>query len=351
MSEGRAIETIAVVGCGTVGASWAALFLSFGYDVVATDPSPGAEARLIAFIARVTPQLEDLGHRETGKLTFTASLESAVAEADFIQENATENEAFKQDLLARIDRAARPDAIVASSTSALLRSRIVANCAHAARHIVAHPFNPPHLLPLVEIVGVDQDVIARACAFYLSVDRVPIVLKKEVQGHIANRLSSALYREAVYLVEQGIASVADIDAAISEGPGMRWSIMGPHMTYHLGGGEGGIAHYLDHLGPSQERRWETLGNPKLSEDVKAAIVAGVEAESNGRSIADLERQRDQLLVEILNLKSKVWIMTRPVIVTAAPNGARRMKKDHPQIPLTNAETARASARCSMREQR
>lgn len=134
---------------------------------------------------------------------------------------------------------------------------------------------------------------------------VPIVLKKEVPGHIANRLSSALYREAVYLVEQGIASVADIDAAISEGPGMRWSIMGPHMTYHLGGGEGGIAHYLDHLGPSQERRWATLGNPKLSEDVKAAIVAGVEAKSNGRSIADLEWQRDQLLVEILNLKSKV----------------------------------------------
>jgi len=305
MSEGRAIETIAVVGCGTVGASWTALFLSFGYDVIATDPSPSAEARLIAFVARATPQLEDLGHRETGSLTFKASLESAVAEADFIQENATENEAFKQDLLARIDRAARPDAIVASSTSALLRSRIVADCAHGARHIVAHPFNPPHLLPLVEIVGVDQDVIARACAFYRSVDRVPIVLKKEVPGHIANRLSSALYREAVYLVEQGIASVADIDAAISEGPGMRWSIMGPHMTYHLGGGEGGIAHYLDHLGPSQERRWATLGSPKLSEDVKAAIVAGVEAESNGRSIADLERQRDQLLVEILNLKSKV----------------------------------------------
>ncbi len=169
---------------------------------------------------------------------------------------------------------------------------------------MAHPFNPPHLLPLVEIVGEDDAIIARACAFYRSLNRRPVILKKEVPGHIANRLSSALYREAVYLVEQGIASVEDIDAAISEGPGLRWSIMGPHMTYHLGGGEGGIAHYLEHLGPSQERRWASLGSPNLTEDVKSAIVAGIEAESAGRSIADLEAQRDHLLVEILRLRNE-----------------------------------------------
>jgi carnitine 3-dehydrogenase len=300
--ETRSIRTIAVIGCGTVGASWAALFLAGGYDVVAADPAADAERKLRSFIARATPQLVALGLEGNGNLVFAGGLEEAVAKADLVQENASENEVFKRNLLAQIDRAAPPDAIVASSTSALLRSRIVADCRHAKRHIVAHPFNPPHLLPLVELVGEDEEVIARACVFYRSLHRTPVVLRKEVPGHIANRLSSALYREAVYLVEQGIASVADIDAAISEGPGLRWSIMGPHMTYHLGGGEGGISHYLDHLGPSQERRWESLGQPRLTENVKAAIVAGVESESAGRSIADLEAQRDRLLVEILRLK-------------------------------------------------
>ncbi|KAB0269479.1 3-hydroxyacyl-CoA dehydrogenase NAD-binding domain-containing protein [Microvirga brassicacearum] len=304
MMGSESIRSVAVVGCGTVGASWAALFLAGGYDVVATDPAPEAERKLRGFIDRARPQLATLGLNGRGSLTFVDNLEAAVSTADFVQENAPENEAFKRALLARIDQAARPDAIVAISTSALLRSRIVADCEHPERHIVAHPFNPPHLLPLVEIVGEDDAVIARACAFYRSLRRKPVVLKKEVPGHIANRLSSALYREAVYLVEQGIASVADIDAAISEGPGLRWSIMGPHMTYHLGGGEGGIAHYLEHLGPSQERRWASLGEPRLTEDVKGAIVSGVEAEAGGRSIADLEAQRDHLLVEILRLKNK-----------------------------------------------
>jgi 3-hydroxyacyl-CoA dehydrogenase len=300
----ESIRTVAVIGCGTVGASWAALFLAGGYDVIATDPGPDAERKLKAFIERAAPQLAALGLAKNGTLSFVDMLEQAVAKADFIQENAPENEAFKRDLLARIDVAAPPRAIVGISTSALLRSRIVADCKNRKRHIVAHPFNPPHLLPLVEIVGEDDAIIARACAFYRSLNRRPVILKKEVPGHIANRLSSALYREAVYLVEQGIASVEDIDAAISEGPGLRWSIMGPHMTYHLGGGEGGIAHYLEHLGPSQERRWTSLGSPNLTEEVKGAIVAGIEAESAGRSIADLEAQRDHLLVEILRLKNE-----------------------------------------------
>lgn len=300
----ESIRTVAVIGCGTVGASWAALFLAGGYAVKATDPGHDAERKLKAFNERAAPQLAALGLAKNGTLTFVDTLEEAVANADFVQENAPENEAFKRGLLARIDVAAPPHAIVGISTSALLRSRIVADCKNRKRHIVAHPFNPPHLLPLVEIVGEDDAIIARACAFYRSLNRRPVILKKEVPGHIANRLSSALYREAVYLVEQGIASVEDIDAAISEGPGLRWSIMGPHMTYHLGGGEGGIAHYLEHLGPSQERRWASLGSPNLTEDVKSAIVAGIEAESAGRSIADLEAQRDHLLVEILRLRNE-----------------------------------------------
>jgi carnitine 3-dehydrogenase len=303
----EAIKTVAVVGCGIVGASWAALFVAGGYDVVATDPAPNAEQRMRVFINRALPQLADLGLTRRGSLLFVKSIEEAVATADFIQENAPEDEEFKRGLLARIDNAARPDAIIAISTSALLRSKIVADCALPERHIVAHPFNPPHLLPLVEIVGENEGIIERACDFYRSLHRKPVILKKEVPGHIANRLSSALYREAVYLVEQGIASVADIDSAICNGPGLRWSIMGPHMTYHLGGGEGGITHYLDHLGSSQERRWASLGNPHLTPDVKAAIVLGIEQEAAGRSIADLQSERDRLLIDILHLKSKVLL--------------------------------------------
>ncbi|MCP8939454.1 3-hydroxyacyl-CoA dehydrogenase NAD-binding domain-containing protein [Alsobacter sp. SYSU M60028] len=297
-----ASKTIAVVGTGTVGASWAALFLACGHDVAATDPAPDAETRLRAFVERARPQLAALGHTGDGALRFVADVEQAVATADFVQENAPEDENLKRGLLARIDAAAPPHAIVAASTSALLRSRIVAECHTPRRHIVAHPFNPPHLLPLVEILGEDDDVVARACAFYRSLGRHPIVLRKETPGHIANRLTAALYREAVSLVEQGVASVADIDAALCQGPGLRWAIMGPHLTYHLGGGAGGIRGYLDHLGPSQERRWASLGTPRLTEDVKAAIAAGVEDETKGASMAELEAWRDRLLVDILRLK-------------------------------------------------
>lgn len=298
-------DKIAVVGCGVVGASWAALFLAHGCDVVASDPAPGAEDRLRAFLARARPDLAALGMTGEGALSFVATPEAAVAQAAFVQESAPEDEAFKRALLARLDAAAPAQAIIASSTSALLRSRIVADCAAPARVIVAHPFNPPHLLPLVEILGEDADVVARACAFYRRMGRRPIVLRKEAPGHVANRLTAALYREAVSLVAEGIADVADIDAAICEGPGLRWAIMGPHLTYHLGGGAGGIRHYLDHLGPSQERRWASLGTPALTVEVKAAIVAGVEAETAGASIEQLEARRDRLLIDILKARRAV----------------------------------------------
>ena len=296
-------DRIAVIGCGVVGASWTALFLAHGRDVTATDPAPGAREKLRAFVARARPDLARLGATGDGTLRFVESVEEAVAQAGFVQESAREDEAFKRDLLARLDAAAPPDAIIASSTSALLRSRIVADCARPRRVIVAHPFNPPHLLPLVEILGEDESVVARACDFYRALGRRPVVLRKEAPGHLANRLTAALYREAVHLVAEGVADVADIDAAISEGPGLRWAIMGPHLTYHLGGGEGGVRHYLDHLGPSQERRWASLGTPRLTENVKAAIVAGVDAETQGRSIAALEARRDRLLIDILRARA------------------------------------------------
>lgn len=296
---------VSIIGCGTVGASWAALFLAHGHDVTATDPAPGARERLDAFVESARRQLADLGLRGEGRLRFVAGTAEALEGAEFVQENAPENEALKRALLAEIDRQAAPEVLIASSTSALVRSAIVADCARPERVLVAHPFNPPHLVPLVEIVAGDAQVAARAAALYRGLGRRPVILRREMPGHIANRLASALYREAVNLVAEGVASVADIDAALCHGPGLRWALMGPHLTYHLGGGPGGIAHYLEHLGPSQERRWASLGRPALTPEVRAAIAAGVAAEAGSLGIADLEARRDRALIAILKARTPV----------------------------------------------
>ncbi|GJE01073.1 3-hydroxyacyl-CoA dehydrogenase NAD-binding domain-containing protein [Methylobacterium isbiliense] len=296
---------VSIIGCGTVGASWAALFLAHGHDVTATDPAPGARERLDAFVESARRQLADLGLRGEGRLRFVAGTAEALEGAEYVQENAPENEALKRALLAEIDRQAAPEVLIASSTSALVRSAIVADCARPERVLVAHPFNPPHLVPLVEIVAGDAQVAARAAALYRGLGRRPVILRREMPGHIANRLASALYREAVNLVAEGVASVADIDAALCHGPGLRWALMGPHLTYHLGGGPGGIAHYLEHLGPSQERRWASLGRPALTPEVRAAIAAGVAAEAGSLGIADLEARRDRALIAILKARTPV----------------------------------------------
>lgn len=299
------IRRVAVIGCGTVGASWAALFLAHGLDVAAYDPGPDAEEPLRAFVAHARGQLAELGAHGGDELGFTTDLAEALRAADFVQENAPEDEGLKRRLLAEIEALTPDTAIVASSTSALLRSGIVAACRAPRRFIVAHPFNPPHLVPLVELVGEDEGVIARAAAFYRTLDRRPVILRREMVGHIANRLASALYQEAVFLVEQGVASVADIDAALCNGPGLRWAAMGPHMTYHLGGGAGGIERYLAHWGPSQTKRWASLGKPTLTPELQARIVAGVAEEANGRSIAELEERRDRALLDILKARTEV----------------------------------------------
>jgi carnitine 3-dehydrogenase len=294
-----------VIGCGTVGASWAALFLGHGLDVAAYDPSPGAEERLRSFVEHALDQLAELGTREKGELRFSGDLTDVLGAADFVQENVPEDEALKRRTLADIDALTTEGVIVASSTSALLRSSIVAECKTPHRFIVAHPFNPPHLVPLVELIGEDESIVQQAAEFYRTIGRRPVILRREMPGHIANRLSSALYREAVYLVEQGVASVADIDAALCNGPGLRWAVMGPHMTYHLGGGPGGIEHYLSHLGPSQVRRWASLGNPTLSPEVQKQIVEGVAEEAGDRSIQELEERRNRALLEILKSRTEV----------------------------------------------
>lgn len=299
------MDHLAIVGAGLIGASWAALASAHGLSVAAYDPDPAAEPRFREQVTRAKSQLAELGLDGDGEVSFSTDLAKVLAGAGFVQENGPENEVVKRSLLAEIDALAAPDAIIASSTSALVRSAIVADCADARRIIVAHPFNPPHLVPLVELVGEDDGIVSRAAAFYRRLGRRPVVLNREMPGHIANRLASALYREAVYLVEQGVASVADIDAALCNGPGLRWALMGPHMTYHLGGGEGGIAGYLAHLGPSQVRRWQSLGNPSLDAEVQTKIVAGVAEEAAGRSIAELEARRDEGLLALLRARRLV----------------------------------------------
>ncbi len=278
------VRRVAVVGTGTIGMSWAAAFLARGLAVTASDPAPEAEARLRHFIDAAWPVLARLGPIAATPphqlLNFCADAETAVAAADFVQENAPEREAVKH-------------------------SRLVASCRHPERIVIGHPFNPPHLIPLVEVVGGAQTApatIERAIAFYSSIGKRPIHIRREVAGHVANRLQAALWREAVHLLASGVASVADIDTAISEGPGLRWALMGPHLTFHLAGGSGGMAHFLEQLGPPLESWWNDLGSPLLTPEVRAALAEGVVAEAGGRDIATLAAERDRFLVDLLELK-------------------------------------------------
>jgi 3-hydroxyacyl-CoA dehydrogenase len=199
-----------------------------------------------------------------------------------------------------------PEVVIASSSSGLLITRLQADCAHPERCLIGHPFNPPHLIPLVEVVGGERTApaaIERALAFYRAIGKRPIHIRREVAGHVANRLQAALWREAVHLLAAGVASVADIDAAISEGPGLRWALMGPHLTFHLAGGSGGIAHFLEQLGPPLESWWDELGSPRLTPEIGRALAAGVMAEAGDRDIAALAAERDRFLVDLLALKS------------------------------------------------
>lgn len=298
---------IGVVGAaGVVGASWVAMFRHQGFDVVAQDPAPNLAERVERFAARAAPALQELqpATRPPGKVRCVGTL-AELGAVDYVQENAPEREELKRAVLAELDASLPPDVVIGSSTSALLRSAIVRDCRVApSRVIVAHPFNPPHLLPLVELVGQTPDdaAVAWAKAFFSGLGKTPIVLRREVVGHIANRLNSSIYREAVSLVEQGVASVEEVDAAMTAGPGPRWAVLGPHLLYHLGGGAGGIRHYLDHLGPSQVRRWADLRTPELTPELRERLVAGVDAAAHGRSIEELETERDAAILALLRAR-------------------------------------------------
>ena len=305
MSGAAPVRRVAVVGTGTIGASWAAWFLSRGLEVRATDPAPQGEASLRRFIDGAWPALERLGlapGADPERVVFTRDVAEALADAEFVQESGPEREDVKIALFREIDRALPPEVVVASSSSGLLISRIQEACRHPERCVIGHPFNPPHLVPLVEVVGgrsTARQAIARAMAFYAAVGKKPIHVRKEVKGHIANRLQAALWREAVHLVAEGVASVADVDQAIAFGPGLRWAFMGPNTTFHLAGGEGGMAHFLAHLGGPMESWWQDLGAPRLTPEVQKKIIDGVADTVTGRTIADLAAERDRRLLDIL----------------------------------------------------
>ena len=314
MTAATRIATVTVVGTGVIGASWAAHFLARGLDVIATDPAPGAEARLRRDIAAHWPTLTRLGLAEDAgpdRLVFTADTETAAASADFIQENGPERIDLKHELFARLDRAARPSVVIASSSSGLLPSDIQAGCPdHPERVLAGHPFNPPHLIPLVEVVPGDRTSEAAvdvALAFYASVGKKPIRLRQELPGHVANRLQAALWREAYSLVDRGIASVADVDTAIAYGPGLRWAVLGPFALQHLSGGEGGLAHNIEHLGPPMVAWWNDLRQPDLTPDLAARLVAGVDEELVGIDVTTLAESRDVVLQALLTAKAQVTL--------------------------------------------
>ncbi|MEX2642200.1 MAG: 3-hydroxyacyl-CoA dehydrogenase NAD-binding domain-containing protein [Acetobacterales bacterium] len=298
-------EHVAIVGAGLIGAGWCAGFLARGYDVTAWDADPGFAPRLRRFVDSAWPALEKLGLQDGAsprRLRTLDTLSEALAGATFVQESAPDRLEVKRALYAEIDLLLDPAIVVSSSSTALLMTDMQQGLPHAARYVLGHPLNPPHIIPLVEVSGGRETAawaLDRAIGFYRAAGKHPIRLNREVQGHVAGRLGAAIYREAVHLAVSGVASVADIDAALSEGLGLRFAVHGPHLSYHLGGGEGGLRHYLEHLGPAQERRWADLGAPRLTPDVVETLVDGVEEEAAGRGVSELERQRDAALTDIL----------------------------------------------------
>jgi carnitine 3-dehydrogenase len=298
------VRRVAVLGAGTIGASWTALFLAGGLEVGIYDPAAGTEARVQGFIERAWPALERLGLVRTGAPaapSFHADPAAAVEGADWVQENGPENLEAKRVLYAAIEPGLGRKTVVASSTSGLMPSELQAGRLSPERYIVAHPFNPPHLIPLVELVGgraTAPAAIDRAEAFYQGVGKVTIRVRREVPGHVVNRMQVALYREAINLVLAGVADLADVDRGIAYGPGLRWAIMGPHATHHLAGGKGGLRHLLEHIGPGLQRWMDDLGGLRITPDVIERLVAAQEA-GDPPSIERLEAERDALLLALL----------------------------------------------------
>ncbi len=310
MSYDKPIRRIAIVGTGVIGASWAAQYLARGFDVVATDPAANAEANLRKYVDEAWELLKVIGlapGASRNRLSFTTNMKDALSKADLVQENGPERPDFKIKLFADMDEATPPDSLIASSSSGITMSVMQSACKRPERCVVGHPFNPPHIIPLVEVVGgakTSPEAIQQAMAFYASIGKKPILLRKEVPGHVANRLQVALYKEVLYLIQQGVLSVADADDAVSWGPGLRWGIMGPNLQYHLGGGAGGIKHFMEGVFAGLSPLFSALGNPEVTPAFKQMIIEGVLQEAGNRSVEQLANEENELLVAFINLRAQ-----------------------------------------------
>jgi carnitine 3-dehydrogenase len=301
------VERIAVVGAGVIGGGWAAHYLRRGYRVQAFDPAPGAEQRLRTLVERAWPFLEQLGLAAGAgleRLSFHSELGAALEGAELVQESTPEQLEPKRASIEEIDSLLDPDIVIASSTSGFGMSELQTRCRHPERCVVAHPFNPPYLIPLVEVVGgrgTEPWAVEWAMAFYAAAGKRPLALSRELPGFVGNRLQEAMWREALHMVAAGEASVEEIDASIAYGPGLRWALMGPILTFHLASGDGGIASMLDHFGPALLEPWTRLDAPPLTAELRDRLVEGCRREAAGRSVAELERERDAFLVGLLSL--------------------------------------------------
>lgn len=304
MPEPSTVDTVACVGAGVIGGGWVAHFLARGFRVLAWDPAPDAAARLGRLVDAAWPALTTVGLADAAsrdRLAVTATLAEAVGNAGFVQESAPEDLALKRKLLADIDAATPAGVVIASSTSGYGMTDMQVDAATPGRLVVGHPFNPPYLIPLVEVVGgrnTETWAVDWAAEFYRRVGKTVITMDREVPGFIANRLQEALWREALHMVANGEATVEQIDTAITAGPGLRWPAQGPCLTFHLAGGDGGMGHMLDHFGPSLKSPWTRLDAPELTQELRDTMVDGCVREANGRSIADLVAERDRAIIAI-----------------------------------------------------
>jgi carnitine 3-dehydrogenase len=304
------VRIVAIIGTGVIGGGWAAHFLRMGYDVLAWDPGPSAEERLNALLDSAWPALVRLGLRDGAsrdRLAFAGSLADALANAEFVQESAPEVLDAKIALLAEIDAATPSEVVVGSSTSGFMMTEMAVATTRPQRFVVGHPFNPPYLIPIVEIVGgerTDPEVVDWAEKFYTHAGKACLTMDHEVPGFVGNRLQEALWREALHMVDSGQATVQQIDDSIRYGPGLRWALMGPMLTFHLAGGQGGMAHMLDHFGPALLEPWTRLTAPVLTPRLRDLVVSGVDDEVGDTPIRDLEQRRDDFLVDLLLLLEK-----------------------------------------------
>lgn len=306
------VRTVAVLGAGLIGSGWAARCLAHGLAVVAWDPQPAAEKGLRENVANAWPALTEVGlapGADPARLRFAGSVADCVQGADFVQENAPDREELKRTLIAEAGRHCREDVIIASSSSGIRPSLIQRDCMHPGRVVIGHPFNPVYLLPLVEVMAgelTDADAVVRAGRFYRAIGMRPLHVRKEIDGYLSDRIQQTIFHEVLYMVRDGVCTPAEVDAAITGGPGLRWPMLGPCFTWHLAGGEGGMRHAMEHWSPEEGDLWSHLKSPAYTPELIAAMADGCEAMQRGRSRKEIEQRRDKCLIAIQRALDEFW---------------------------------------------